>query len=58
MESSIGASITAPVRSEPIRAVVVGAGNRGLLVYAGWARANPERLRVVAVAEPDERRRA
>lgn len=34
-------------------AVVVGAGNRGRLVYAAWARRNPERLRVVAVAEPD-----
>jgi len=45
------------MRSEPIRAVIVGAGNRGLLVYAGWARAHPGRLRVVAVAEPDERRR-
>jgi len=44
--------------SEPIRAVIVGAGNRGLLVYAGWARAHPDRLRVVAVAEPDEGRRS
>jgi predicted dehydrogenase len=35
-------------------AVVVGAGNRGRLVYAAWARRHPERLRVVAVAEPDE----
>jgi predicted dehydrogenase len=38
-------------------AVVVGAGNRGRLVYAAWARRHPERLRVVAVAEPDERSR-
>lgn len=38
-------------------AVVVGAGNRGRLVYAAWAARHPERLRVVAVAEPDERRR-
>lgn len=39
-------------------AVVVGAGNRGRLVYAAWARRHPDRLRVVAVAEPDERSRA
>jgi predicted dehydrogenase len=39
---------------QPLRAVLVGAGNRGRLVYAAWARRNPERLRVVAVAEPDE----
>lgn len=38
-------------------AVVVGAGNRGRLVYAAWARRHPDRLRVVAVAEPDERSR-
>lgn len=34
-------------------AVLVGAGNRGRLVYAAWARRHPERLRLVAVAEPD-----
>lgn len=38
----------------PPTAVVIGAGNRGRLVYAAWARRHPERLRVVAVAEPDE----
>jgi predicted dehydrogenase len=38
-------------------AVVVGAGNRGRLVYAAWAARHPERLRLVAVAEPDEGRR-
>jgi len=43
--------------SEPLAAVVVGAGNRGKLVYADWARAHPDRMRVVAVAEPDDRRR-
>ena len=43
---------------EPLTAVVIGAGNRGRLVYAAWARAHPDRLRVVAVAEPDEQRRA
>ncbi len=35
-------------------AVVIGAGNRGRYVYARWAAAHPDRLRVVAVAEPDD----
>lgn len=38
-------------------AVVIGAGNRGRLVYAHWAHRHPDRLRVVAVAEPDEHSR-
>lgn len=43
---------------EPLSAVLIGAGNRGRSVYAAWARRHPERLRVVAVAEPDDERRA
>jgi predicted dehydrogenase len=39
-------------------AVLVGAGNRGVLVYAAWAQRHPDRLRIVAVAEPDPARRA
>jgi len=35
-------------------AVVIGAGNRGRWVYARWAHAHPDRMRVVAVAEPDD----
>jgi predicted dehydrogenase len=42
----------------PLEAIVVGAGLRGRFVYGAWARANPERLRIVAVAEPDAERRA
>jgi predicted dehydrogenase len=43
----------------PVEAIVVGAGLRGRYTYGGWARAHPDRLRIVAVAEPDpERRRA
>ena len=41
-----------------IDAVLIGAGLRGRLVYGRWARKNPERLRIVAVAEPDAGRRA
>jgi predicted dehydrogenase len=42
-----------------VEAVVIGAGNRGRFTYGAFARAHPELLRVVAVAEPhDERRTA
>lgn len=41
-----------------LTAVLVGAGNRGRWVYGRWALDHPERLRIVAVAEPDERERA
>jgi predicted dehydrogenase len=41
----------------PVSLVVVGAGQRGA-GYARWARQHPERASVVAVAEPDEARRA
>ncbi|MBU0929409.1 MAG: Gfo/Idh/MocA family oxidoreductase [Spirochaetes bacterium] len=37
-------------------AVLIGAGDRGM-IYAGFALAHPERLKVVAVAEPDPARR-
>jgi Oxidoreductase family, NAD-binding Rossmann fold/GFO/IDH/MocA C-terminal domain len=42
---------------QPLDAVIVGAGLRGG-VYAAWAAQHPDRLRVIAVAEPDERRRS
>jgi predicted dehydrogenase len=41
-----------------VEAIVIGAGQRGRFVYGAWARAHPERLRVVAIAEPDVDRRA
>lgn len=41
---------------KPITAIVLGAGNRGS-VYAGFAKAYPEMLQVVAVAEPRADRR-
>lgn len=37
-----------------LSAVLMGAGNRGRWVYGRWALAHPDRLRVVAVAEPDD----
>lgn len=41
----------------PIEAVVIGAGLRGRRTYGAYALANPEQLRVVAVAEPNRERR-
>ncbi|PYE54836.1 Gfo/Idh/MocA family protein [Deinococcus yavapaiensis] len=42
----------------PVTAVLLGAGNRGADVYGAWALAHPESLRIVAVAEPDDAKRA
>ena len=39
------------MRIEPVTAVVLGAGARGR-VYADYAKAHPEEIRIVAVAEP------
>ena len=44
--------------AHPIAAVMVGAGNRGYLAYGTAALRYPDELRFVAVAEPDEGRRA
>ena len=41
-----------------VDAIIIGAGLRGRFTYGGWARAHPDQLRVVAIAEPDETRRA
>jgi len=40
-----------------VKAIVLGAGVRGRGTYGAWALRHPERLRVVAIAEPDETRR-
>ena len=40
-----------------VTAVVVGAGLRGRFTYGRLALADPKRLRIVAVAEPDRDRR-
>ncbi|MGQ9571780.1 MAG: Gfo/Idh/MocA family protein [Dehalococcoidia bacterium] len=44
--------------AEPLEAVVIGAGLRGRDTYGAFALANPTLLRIVAVAEPDDERRA
>lgn len=41
----------------PVDLVLIGAGSRGA-IYAAWARAHPDRCRIVAVAEPREHYRA
>lgn len=43
--------------SEPIDAVMVGAGNRGHLAYGAYALRHPDQIRFIAVAEPDDGRR-
>lgn len=42
---------------EPVKAVLVGAGARGMDVYAAYALAHKTELQFVAVAEPDEEKR-
>lgn len=42
--------------SEPVTAVIVGAGNRGL-VYASYAQDHPDELKIVGVADPRRLRR-
>lgn len=41
-----------------ITAVLIGAGLRGGWVYADYAKNHPEDMKIVAVAEPDEKRRS
>jgi predicted dehydrogenase len=42
---------------KPVEVVVLGAGGRGYHAYGRWIQAHPERIRAVAVAEPDPARR-
>ncbi|MDR2102469.1 MAG: Gfo/Idh/MocA family oxidoreductase [Treponema sp.] len=42
---------------EPIKAALLGAGSRGMYVYAEYAKMNPRMLKIAAVAEPDEVKR-
>jgi len=41
----------------PIRAIMIGAGGRGMEIYGGFAEAYPDELSFIAVAEPDSERR-
>ena len=42
--------------SQPLKAIIVGAGHRSL-VYASYAQHRPDELQIVAVADPRELRR-
>ena len=48
--------MTSENRAKPVTAVLVGAGNRGML-YSSYALSHPDELRITAVADPDARRR-
>lgn len=49
--------ISEPVSSNPLRIALIGAGNRSML-YASFALKQPDKMKIVAVAEPDPDRRA
>ena len=40
-----------------VKVVMLGAGGRGFHAYGNWILAHPDRIRIVAVAEPDPARR-
>ena len=44
-------------KNSPVTAVMIGAGLRGQEVYGRYAEKNPEKLKFIAVAEPDTARR-
>jgi predicted dehydrogenase len=44
--------------SQPLTAILIGAGNRGHEAYGSFALAHPQEIRFVAVAEPHDTRRA
>jgi predicted dehydrogenase len=43
---------------QPLTAILIGAGNRGYEAYGPYALAHPDEIRFVAVAEPNDARRA
>ncbi|MGM0432095.1 MAG: Gfo/Idh/MocA family protein [Spirochaetota bacterium] len=42
---------------EPVTAIILGAGDRGVFTYADYASRHPQELKIVGVAEPDDTRR-
>jgi predicted dehydrogenase len=44
--------------TQPIKAILIGAGQRGMDAYAPYALQHPAEIKFVAVAEPDPERRA
>ena len=45
------------METNKVKAILIGAGQRGAQVYGAFARRNPNDIVFVAVAEPDEARR-
>ena len=43
---------------QPIQAVLIGAGQRGMNAYGPYALQHPDQIQFVAVAEPDPQRRS
>ena len=43
--------------NRPVTVVIIGAGGRGYLSYAPFAKKYPNQMQIVGVAEPDEKRR-
>ena len=43
--------------ADPVRLLMLGGGSRALHAYGDWCLRHPQRAKVVAVAEPDARRR-
>ncbi len=41
----------------PVKAILIGAGERGAEIYGKYALAHPDSIQITAVAEPDTRRR-
>ena len=56
-EHLISRVILEEVSVGPVNVVVLGAGGRGFHTYGNWILENADRIRVVAVAEPDPARR-
>ncbi len=44
--------------SQPLRTVIIGAGQRGRHVYGAWALQNPDAMSIVGVVDPLDERRA
>ncbi|MHA1292908.1 MAG: Gfo/Idh/MocA family oxidoreductase [Promethearchaeota archaeon] len=44
-------------KRNPLTAILIGAGNRGLTIYGRYAEKNSDKLKFIAVAEPIETRR-
>ena len=42
---------------EPVKVMLIGAGSRGMFVYAQYAKLNPQTMRITAVVEPNEVKR-